>query len=55
MSFNIKNMDAILFIKKLKKQNKKNFIDAVITDPPYNISKDNNFKTIGRAGINFGI
>lgn len=29
-------------------------IDAIITDPPYNISKDNNFKTMGRAGIDFG-
>ncbi|MBU4692706.1 hypothetical protein KQ876_00595 [Mycoplasma sp. CSL7491-lung] len=30
------------------------FIDAVITDPPYNISRKNNFKTIGRSGIDFG-
>lgn len=29
-------------------------IDAVITDPPYNISRKNNFKTMGRAGIDFG-
>lgn len=29
-------------------------IDAIITDPPYNISRDNNFKTMGRAGIDFG-
>ena len=29
-------------------------IDAVIADPPYNISKDNNFTTMGRAGIDFG-
>lgn len=29
-------------------------IDAIITDPPYNISRDNNFTTIGRAGIDFG-
>ena len=29
-------------------------VDSVITDPPYNISKDNNFKTMGRAGIDFG-
>lgn len=28
--------------------------DAVITDPPYNISRKNNFKTMGRAGIDFG-
>lgn len=28
--------------------------DAIITDPPYNISRDNNFHTMGRAGIDFG-
>ena len=31
-----------------------NSVDAIITDPPYNISRDNNFKTMGRAGIDFG-
>ena len=29
-------------------------IDMVLCDPPYNISKTNNFKTMGRAGIDFG-
>jgi site-specific DNA-methyltransferase (adenine-specific) len=29
-------------------------IDLVLTDPPYNISKPNNFSTMGRAGIDFG-
>lgn len=29
-------------------------IDLCLTDPPYNIAKDNNFKTMGRAGIDFG-
>lgn len=29
-------------------------VSALITDPPYNISRDNNFKTMGRAGIDFG-
>lgn len=30
-------------------------VDAVITDPPYNISKTNNFNTLkGRQGIDFG-
>ena len=29
-------------------------VDAIITDPPYNISRKNNFKTIGRNGIDFG-
>lgn len=29
-------------------------VDAVITDPPYNISKQNNFQSMGRSGIYFG-
>lgn len=29
-------------------------VDAVITDPPYEISRKNNFKTMGRTGIDFG-
>ena len=29
-------------------------VDHIITDPPYNISKDNNFTTMGRSGIYFG-
>jgi site-specific DNA-methyltransferase (adenine-specific) len=29
-------------------------VDMVLTDPPYNIARDNNFNTIGRAGIDFG-
>ena len=31
-----------------------NSIDAIITDPPYNISQKNNFHTMNRAGIDFG-
>lgn len=29
-------------------------VDVIITDPPYNIAKDNNFHTMGRKGIDFG-
>lgn len=29
-------------------------VDAIITDPPYNIARDNNFHTMGRSGIDFG-
>lgn len=29
-------------------------VDLVVTDPPYNISKDNNFTSMGRSGIDFG-
>jgi len=28
-------------------------VDAIITDPPYNIARENNFKSMGRAGIDF--
>jgi len=29
-------------------------VDMVLTDPPYNIARPNNFKTMGRFGIDFG-
>ena len=29
-------------------------VDLVLTDPPYNIARENNFSTMGRAGIVFG-
>ena len=29
-------------------------VDMVLTDPPYNIARENNFHTMGRAGIDFG-
>ena len=32
----------------------RNKVDVIITDPPYKISRDNNFKTMNRAGIDFG-
>jgi len=49
---NIYNIDAISLIKKIKKEGIK--VDLIITDPPYNISRKNNFNTIGRNGIDFG-
>lgn len=49
---NIYNENCITFINKMIKENIK--VDAIITDPPYNISRKNNFKTIGRNGIDFG-
>ena len=48
----IYNVDALKFIKLMKKDNIK--VDLIITDPPYNISRENNFQTIGRQGIDFG-
>lgn len=29
-------------------------VDLVLTDPPYNIARNNNFHTMGRQGIDFG-
>ncbi len=46
--------DATAIVKELIAQSIK--VDAVITDPPYNISKDNNFSTMNnpRKGVDFG-
>jgi len=48
----IYNLDCLELFKKMKAS--KIIVDALITDPPYNISKINNFTSIGRAGIDFG-
>jgi len=29
-------------------------VDMILTDPPYNIAQDNNFKSMGRSGLDFG-
>jgi len=44
--------DCLEQMKKLKQD--KVVFDAIITDPPYNIARDNNFTSMGRAGIDFG-
>lgn len=45
--------NSYTIIKELEKDNVK--VDHIITDPPYNISKDNNFNTLSnRKGIFFG-
>ena len=48
------NMDYSDGIKKIKDES----IDLILTDIPFNISKENNFKTMkgrkGRNGIDFG-
>jgi len=46
------NGDCLEVMDKLIEKGVK--VDAVITDPPYNIAKDNNFKSMGRTGIDFG-
>ena len=49
----IYNYDAYKFAKELKKENI--VVNHIITDPPYNISKENNFSTLrDRKGIDFG-
>lgn len=46
------NGDCLDVIDKLIESGVK--VDAIITDPPYNIARDNNFDTMGRKGIDFG-
>lgn len=46
----IYNEDCIIGMSKIENES----IDAIITDPPYNIARDNNFQTMGRSGIDFG-
>lgn len=47
----IYNEDCLDGIKKLENES----VDCIITDPPYNLSKKNNFHTMkGRHGIDFG-
>lgn len=48
--YKIYNGDCIEVIKSLSQES----VDAIITDPPYNISRKNNFNTMGRSGIDFG-
>lgn len=51
----IYNADAYKIINDLKDNNV--MVDHIITDPPYNISKDNNFSTMNsanRQGVDFG-
>lgn len=48
----IYNTDCRLLIQQMILENFK--VDIILTDPPYNISRKNNFKTIGRNGIDFG-
>lgn len=44
------NGDALEELKRIEDGS----VDAIITDPPYNIARKNNFHTMGRAGIDFG-
>lgn len=52
---NIYNVDCIEFMKTIWLDKFKGKVDLVIADPPYNISRDNNFDTLGnRQWMNFG-
>lgn len=46
--------NSLSLVKELKAKNI--LVDAIITDPPFNISKENNFTTLNspRTGIDFG-
>lgn len=50
--YKLYNGDCLEVMDKLIEEGVK--VDAIITDPPYNISRKNNFTTMGRAGIDFG-
>ncbi len=52
--FRLLNEDSYKYIDILLEQKLK--VDHIITDPPYNISQDNNFNTMKnpRAGVDFG-
>lgn len=48
----IYNMDCLKGIDIMIQQGIK--VDSIITDPPYNISRKNNFNTLNRQSIDFG-
>ena len=54
MEYNIYNDDYKVLIKDLKKNKVK--VDAIITDPPYNVSRDYQlgFSNMGRSGMDYG-
>ena len=54
-NYEIFNDDAFLWIKNAMKN--KLIVNHIITDPPYNISKKNNFSTMKnpRSGVDFGL
>lgn len=50
----IRNVDYKILIEELK--NKNSLLDAIITDPPYNVSRDYQlgYSNMGRSGMNYG-
>ena len=55
MKYKILNKDSYKIYDELSQQIiDGGGIDSIITDPPYDVSQDNNFGTMGRRGIDFG-
>lgn len=54
MEYNLYNIDYKILVKDLKNKHMK--VDAIITDPPYNVSRDSQlgFSNMGRSGMNYG-
>ena len=50
MNVKLYNDDCLNVLKEIGD----NSVDFILTDPPYNIARDNNFHTMGRKGIDFG-
>ena len=50
MNVKLYNDDCMNVLKEIED----NSVDLILTDPPYNIARDNNFHTMGRKGIDFG-
>lgn len=46
----LRNGDCLELLKEIPSGS----VDLILTDPPYNIARDNNFQSMGRAGIDFG-
>lgn len=46
------NGDCLEVMDKLIERGVK--VDLILTDPPYNLTRSNNFNTMGRTGIDFG-
>lgn len=46
----IYNEDCLIGMEKIPDES----VDAIITDPPYIIARENRFETMGRYGIDFG-
>ena len=46
----IYNEDCLEGMKRIEDKS----VDLILTDPPYNIARENNFATMGRSSIDFG-